>query len=146
MHEHWCLQVGIQFEFKVMPAQVTDTTPHNQSCRSSFMPGPSHAVQVADFGLSVRMKADQTHVSNQRFGTPLYIAPEVILDAKKSKAADVFSFGMMLWELVRRRPLLLESLGTRFLGLPRAISIWPAPSPSVTNSPTSTHSPFTSSH
>ena len=56
--------------------------------------------QVADFGLSVRMAANQTHVSGQRHGTPLYAAPEVIRDAQISKAADVYSFGVMLWEMV----------------------------------------------
>ena len=35
--------------------------------------------KVADFGLSVLLPENQTHVSNLRQGTPFYTAPEVAL-------------------------------------------------------------------
>ena len=59
---------------------------------------PVHT-QVADFGMSLSLNCDKSHVSGIRHGTPLYIAPEVLSDSKVSKAADLYSFGVILWEL-----------------------------------------------
>ena len=63
-------------------------------------PAPSFAAgyvaKVADFGLSVRINANQTHVSGQHHGTPLYIAPEVVQHGKVSPASDVYAFGIMV--------------------------------------------------
>lgn len=36
---------------------------------------------------------------DHRAGTPFYIAPEVMHQGTSSKRADVFSFGVILWEL-----------------------------------------------
>ncbi|GAX74864.1 hypothetical protein CEUSTIGMA_g2310.t1 [Chlamydomonas eustigma] len=60
---------------------------------------PSCVVKVADFGMSMRIQANQTHVSGIRNGTPLYMAPEILASSRASKSADVYSFGVMLWEL-----------------------------------------------
>jgi serine/threonine protein kinase len=49
--------------------------------------------------MSMRLGANQTHVSNVHHGTPLYIAPEVLHKAQAARAADVYSFGVLLWEL-----------------------------------------------
>jgi serine/threonine protein kinase len=56
-------------------------------------------LQVADFGMSLNMSGKDTHVSGVRHGTPLYIPPEILKSGKASRAADVFSFGVILWEL-----------------------------------------------
>ena len=45
----------------------------------------------------------ESHVSGVRHGTPLYIAPEILNNGKASKAADVYSFGVMMWELAHRK-------------------------------------------
>ncbi|KAG2491415.1 hypothetical protein HYH03_010204 [Edaphochlamys debaryana] len=55
--------------------------------------------KVADFGLSLRMTGSQTHASNCFQGTPSHSAPEVLLQGRLSKAADVWSFGVILLEL-----------------------------------------------
>lgn len=60
-------------------------------------------MQVADFGLSMKMGAHQTHLSGVGHGTPLYIAPEVMTQRRVSKAADVYAFGVMMWELLHGR-------------------------------------------
>ncbi|GMH39536.1 hypothetical protein BSKO_07434 [Bryopsis sp. KO-2023] len=55
--------------------------------------------KISDFGLSVKLNGRQNHVSNHRAGTPLYMAPELGLDGRLSKKCDVYSFGIILWEL-----------------------------------------------
>eukprot|EP00775_Hariotina_reticulata_P003853 gene3853-4110_t len=54
--------------------------------------------KVADFGLAVRMDCMDTHVSAFQ-GTMSHMAPEALLHGRISKAADVYSYGITLWEL-----------------------------------------------
>ena len=49
--------------------------------------------------MSLSLNCDKSHVSGIRHGTPLYVAPEVLTDSKVSKATDLYSFGVILWEL-----------------------------------------------
>ena len=54
---------------------------------------------ASDFGLSVKMSAEQSHISNMRRGTPFYTAPEVHYAGNLTKAADLYSYGVVLWEM-----------------------------------------------
>lgn len=45
----------------------------------------------------MRIEAHETHVS-EFAGTPSHMAPEAQLQGRLSKAADVYSFGVFLWE------------------------------------------------
>ncbi|KAG2486840.1 hypothetical protein HYH03_014523 [Edaphochlamys debaryana] len=57
--------------------------------------------KLADFGLSVQLAGpSQTHVSNLAQGTPFFVAPEVLLAGHLSPAADIYSFGVLLWLLL----------------------------------------------
>ncbi|GFH10514.1 protein kinase domain-containing protein, partial [Haematococcus lacustris] len=49
-------------------------------------------------------KDGQSHVSNARQGTPYYTAPEVFTEGHMTKAADVYSFGVILHELYCGQP------------------------------------------
>ncbi|KAG2498355.1 hypothetical protein HYH03_003614 [Edaphochlamys debaryana] len=55
--------------------------------------------KIADFGLSIRMNADQSHISNMRRGTPFYTCPQILAKGNMTKAADVYSMGVMMWEI-----------------------------------------------
>ncbi|KAG2441525.1 hypothetical protein HXX76_003147 [Chlamydomonas incerta] len=62
---------------------------------------PPLVAKVADFGLSCRLRsASQTHVSGARQGTPYFQAPELVSSGRGGKAADVFSYGVLLLELI----------------------------------------------
>ena len=52
--------------------------------------------KVTDFGLSRVAKNDQ---ATKTFGTISHMAPELLMDGLMSQAADVYSFGTILWEL-----------------------------------------------
>ena len=41
----------------------------------------------------------QTRVETRTYGTITHMAPEVLRSNQVSKAADVYSFGVILWEL-----------------------------------------------
>eukprot|EP00803_Ostreobium_quekettii_P000292 evm.model.scf_158.4 EVM.evm.TU.scf_158.4 scf_158:36980-48133(-) len=55
--------------------------------------------KVADFGLSLKMSGEQTHVSNVQKGDPFYMSREVMEEGSSSKAADIYAFGVVLWEM-----------------------------------------------
>ena len=59
--------------------------------------------KLADVGVSKEAKA----IMGTMTGTPLYLAPEVIKSHLYDYKADIYSFGIMLWEMwYGSRPLL----------------------------------------
>lgn len=73
--------------------------PSNVLLKSSPDTHTKMAAKIADFGLSLKMNLDQTHVSNAELGTSFYMAREVVEKGSASKAADVYAFGVILWEM-----------------------------------------------
>ncbi|XP_052182664.1 proline-rich receptor-like protein kinase PERK1 [Diospyros lotus] len=62
--------------------------------------------KVADFGLAKFSSDANTHVSTRVMGTFGYMAPEYASSGKLTDKSDVFSFGVMLLELITgRRPV-----------------------------------------
>ncbi|XP_043698807.1 putative serine/threonine-protein kinase [Telopea speciosissima] len=60
--------------------------------------------KVADFGLAKLCNRDSTHVTMTCYrGTPGYAAPELWMPFPVTHKCDVYSFGMLLFEIVGRR-------------------------------------------
>ncbi|CEO96152.1 Protein kinase domain-containing protein [Plasmodiophora brassicae] len=60
-----------------------------------------YGIKVSDFGLS-RVKAQQIIMTGQ-CGTFQWMAPEVISNEMYTEKADVYSFGIIVWELFARK-------------------------------------------
>jgi serine/threonine protein kinase len=80
-------------------------------------------VKVADFGLA-RVKQDNATMTS--CGTPCWTAPEVIRGRRYDEKADVYSFGIVMWQVVtRRRPY----DGRNFMGVLTDVLAGVRPSP-----------------
>ncbi|GAX83535.1 hypothetical protein CEUSTIGMA_g10960.t1 [Chlamydomonas eustigma] len=56
---------------------------------------------VADFGMSSQVAQQaEAHVSSMFLGTITHMAPETLMEGRASKAGDVYSFGILMWELL----------------------------------------------
>ncbi|BDA46412.1 probable mitogen-activated protein kinase kinase kinase 11 [Coccomyxa sp. Obi] len=58
-----------------------------------------YTCKLADFGLSRVLETHATHVSTKTYGTLAYMPAELLQDGRMSRAADVYSFAMIMWEL-----------------------------------------------
>ena len=60
--------------------------------------------KLGDFGCSVSMVKSGTPVGSKAFlvGTPGYQAPELLLGKSPAAACDVYSLGILLWQLDSR--------------------------------------------
>ena len=76
--------------------------------------------KIADFNLS-RVMETTSVMSSITANNPRWLAPEVITRQEYSKAADIFSFGIILWELLVWR-LPWEELGPFQVGANPAIT------------------------
>jgi tRNA A-37 threonylcarbamoyl transferase component Bud32 len=59
-------------------------------------------VKVCDFGLS-RMKLAAKLSVGSKMGTPEWTAPEVLQSSANSEKSDVYSYGVVLWEIFTRK-------------------------------------------
>ncbi|KAL5699187.1 non-specific serine/threonine protein kinase [Ranunculus cassubicifolius] len=94
-----------------------DIKPGNILLDSSFCP------KVADFGLAQLCNRESTHVpiTGYRGGTPGYAAPELWKTDPVTFKCDVYSFGMLLFELIGRRRNLDVNVSEAREWLPRWI-------------------------
>jgi len=58
--------------------------------------------KLGDFGCSVSLSANGRGPEIELAGTPGYQAPELLKGELPSKACDVYSFGILLWQLDSR--------------------------------------------
>jgi serine/threonine protein kinase len=79
-----------------------------QHCSASTLPHPPAAVlflhlgppQVGDFGLARVLDPGQNKLLTRSCGTMAYMPLELIQDNLLTKAADIYSFGVLCWEML----------------------------------------------
>lgn len=96
---------------------------HRDVKASNVLLNSDFEAQVADFGFAKLIPEGATHVTTRVKGTLGYLAPEYAMWGKASESCDVYSFGILLLELISgKKPI--EKVGH---GLKRSIVEWAAP-------------------
>lgn len=76
---------------------------HRDIKASNILLDNDFEAKVADFGLAKFSSDTETHVSTRVMGTFGYMAPEYASSGKLTEKSDVFSFGVVLLELITGR-------------------------------------------
>ncbi|XP_031497119.1 uncharacterized protein LOC116262146 isoform X1 [Nymphaea colorata] len=75
---------------------------HRDLKSSNLLVDRNWTVKVGDFGLS-RLKRETYLTTKSGKGTPQWMAPEVLRNEPSDEKADVYSYGVILWELVTEK-------------------------------------------
>lgn len=84
---------GVNYLHKLNPPIV-----HRDLKSPNLLVDKTWTVKVCDFGLS-RLKAKTFLSSRSAAGTAEWMAPEVLRDEPSNEKCDVYSFGVILWEI-----------------------------------------------
>ncbi|EFN58490.1 hypothetical protein CHLNCDRAFT_29775 [Chlorella variabilis] len=81
-----------------------DLKPANVLLKAARNDRRGFVCKLGDFGLSRMLGQGQSHVDTTSYGTPSYAAPELLKEGRLTKAADIYSLGIMVWEMVAGEP------------------------------------------
>ncbi|XP_022137107.1 LEAF RUST 10 DISEASE-RESISTANCE LOCUS RECEPTOR-LIKE PROTEIN KINASE-like 1.2 [Momordica charantia] len=100
---HTRLKIAIETASALAYLHASETI-HRDVKTTNILLDDNFCVKVADFGLSRLFPTQATHVSTAPQGTPGYVDPEYHECYQLTSKSDVFSFGVVLVELISSKP------------------------------------------
>uniref|UniRef100_A0A7N0V976 Protein kinase domain-containing protein n=1 Tax=Kalanchoe fedtschenkoi TaxID=63787 RepID=A0A7N0V976_KALFE len=96
--------VGVARGLAFLHEEVHPHIIHRDIKASNILLDKDLTPKISDFGLAKLFPSHLTHVSTRIAGTAGYLAPEYAIQGQLTRKADIYSFGVLLLEIVCGRP------------------------------------------
>lgn len=112
------IAVGLASSLTYLHHECEQRVIHRDIKTSNIMLDGNFNARLGDFGLARLMEHDKSPASTLTAGTMGYLAPEYLHYGKATEKTDVFSYGVVVLELVcGRRPIEREPLSQKMVNL-----------------------------
>ncbi|XP_068320818.1 cold-responsive protein kinase 1-like isoform X1 [Pyrus communis] len=95
--------IGIACGLAFLHEEVRPHIIHRDIKASNILLNKDLMPKISDFGLAKLIPPNMTHVSTRVAGTIGYLAPEYAIRGQLTRKADIYSFGVLLMEIVSGR-------------------------------------------
>ncbi|XP_043690363.1 cold-responsive protein kinase 1-like [Telopea speciosissima] len=107
MHFDWRTRykicIGVARGLAFLHEEVRPHIVHRDIKASNILLDKDLNPKISDFGLAKLIPSNMTHVSTRVAGTIGYLAPEYAIRGQLTRKADIYSFGVLLLEIVTGR-------------------------------------------
>ncbi|XP_062185564.1 cold-responsive protein kinase 1-like isoform X2 [Phragmites australis] len=97
------IAVGIACGLAFLHEEIHPPIIHRDIKASNILLDKDLTPKISDFGLARLLPPNATHVSTRVAGTLGYLAPEYAIRGQVTKKSDIYSFGVLLLEIVSGR-------------------------------------------